>query len=122
MTIIWVDPQTGKKWIRKGKCNHCGFCCATTCPYLVIKALRDIKAGEKFKGVGEDKGNIIFLCEIFDKNITVNTGCVRGCSLEVRKSFPSTPLNTPECCGFYWEDEEGNKWRKIDYSKGVIKG
>jgi len=119
--VMWVDPQTGKKWYRYGKCNHCGFCCATTCPYLIMQALRDIKAGEKFKGTGEEKGNIIFLCEVFNQPITVNTGCVRGCSLEVRKEFPSSPLNTPECCSFYWLDEEGKKWVRPDYSKGVLK-
>jgi len=118
-SIKWKDPHTGKIYIRKGKCNHCGACCSTCCPYLKIVALRDIKKGESFKGVGEDKGNIIMLCEIFDKPITVNTGCIRGCSLEVRKTFPRSPLVTPECCSFYWVDEDGKKWERKDYSMGV---
>jgi len=119
--VVWTDPQTGKKWYRVGECTHCGACCVTTCPYLVIVALRDIKNGERFKGVGKYSNNIMFLCEVYDKDVTVDTGCVRGCSLSVRQSFPDSPLSTPECCGYYWIDEEGNKWQRPDYSKGVLK-
>jgi len=121
--IIWIDPQTGKKWYRRGKCKHCGGCCTTWCPYLYFEALRDIKKGEKFFGAGEDYGNILLKCAIFDKDITVNTPCIKGCTLKTRKEFPSSPLITPPKCGFYWVDEEGNKWRREehDYSKGVLK-
>ena len=121
--ITWIDPQTGKVWYRIGECNHCGACCVTTCPYLKIVALRDIKAGEEFKGVGKDSGNIIFLCEVFHEDVTVNTGCVRGCTLKARLEFPRTPLSTPKCCSFYWVDEEGNIWEreKQNYAKGVLK-
>ena len=121
MEVVWIDPQTGKRWIRKGKCIHCAHCCSTLCPHLYFVALRDIKKGEKFYGIGTTSGNLIALCDVFDKDVTVNMGnCVRGCSLRVRKSFPSSPLETPTGCGYYWVDEEGNRWKKPDYRKGVV--
>jgi len=123
MTVTWKDPQTGEIWYRKGKCNHCGGCCTTWCPHLYFVALRDIKKGEVFRGTGIKYGNVLLKCDIFDKDITVNTQDVKGCSLKVRKEFPSSPLLTPECCGYYWVNKEGKKWKREehDYSMGVIK-
>jgi len=120
MTVTWVDPQTGEVWYRKGQCNHCGGCCSTYCPYLRFIALRDIKKGESFVGIGKQYGNMIAVCDVFDSDIVVKTGCV-ACTPQARKNFPSTPLVTPECCGYYWVNSEGKRWvrQEHDYTKGV---
>jgi len=120
--VQWVDPQTGKVWYRRGECTFCGGCCTTLCPHLKFTVLRDFHFDEGFYGVGKDKGNIIAVCDIFNEDVTVDAGCVRGCTLKVRKEFPSSPLNTVCGCAFYWVDEEGKKWTQEnhDYRYGVL--
>jgi len=121
MEVTWKDPQTGKVWRRIGKCNRCGGCCTTRCPYFKLVALRDIKKGEEIKEIGYSGGALIAVCEVFDKNIVVSKRGFR-CTPEARKKFPYNPLCTPEGCGFKWVDEEGNLWekQKHDYRLGRL--
>ena len=107
--VSWTDPQTGKKWYRKGECTHCGACCSLWCPHLKWVALRDIKKGEVFSGTGVDSGNIRSFCDIFDNPVDVKTDCVQ-CKYSTRQEYPRDPLSTPKCCGYYWVDEGGKKW------------
>jgi len=86
----------GKKYIRLGKCNHCGACCPS-CPHL------------RFLENGKTK------CAIWDKlsdkddkealKVGIHTSACRG--------FPNSPADLfndkelAEKCGYYFKEVNG---------------
>lgn len=107
------------KWVRKGECNHCGYCCvfAVNRARLFIKepnevdreflVVRGFKLAITPMGTGLE---IIADCYVPCPKHVNNRCSIYDRRPEACKLFPQSPeqiLGTP--CSYWFEDEEGKE-------------
>ena len=89
-TLLTYDPH--KKYKRASECRRCGRCCDLHCQYLRWVANWDVPKGQVFSDTGEGH--------------PFEAICLANPKPEMCANFPTSPVQTPEKCGFRWILEE----------------
>jgi len=90
------DPH--KKYKRVGECLNCGNCCVGGCELLQFKAARKIEKGEVISTPKDFRKFCLAYNPLsYGHQQYLEQGCDR---------FPTSPLSTPNGCGYHWELDE----------------
>ncbi len=118
---FYIQKILSAKYIRKGKCNHCGKCCRNILLYVEDDP---IKTKEQFEKVKEwekhynnfyisgknESGALLFTCKEIDENNNCKVYFFRGLGCrqypKVNTKFLINGGKPLDGCGYYFETDK----------------